>query len=47
MPYNLAAPNGIAEPVNVSNLQSWFEKELTQVPNEAERSVPRGGREQS
>ncbi len=39
MPYNLASPNGIAEPVNVSNLQSWFEKELTQVPNEAERSV--------
>jgi hypothetical protein len=39
MPYNLSSPNGIVEPCDLACLEEWFERELTQVPAPAERSV--------
>jgi hypothetical protein len=39
MPYNLASPNGIAEPVELADLNGWFTRELSQVPSSTERHV--------
>jgi hypothetical protein len=39
MPYNLSSPNGIVEPCDLTDLEGWFARELTQVPNPAERNV--------
>jgi hypothetical protein len=39
MPYNLASPNGIGEPCDLTDLDGWFARELAQVPNPAERQV--------
>jgi hypothetical protein len=39
MPYNLSTPNGIAERCDLADLQGWLSRELTQVPNPAERDV--------
>src|SRR5262245_44739217 len=39
MPYNLSSPNGIVEPCDLADLRGWFGRELSQVPNPAERNV--------
>jgi hypothetical protein len=39
MSYNLTSPNGIVEPCDLADLKGWFARELTQVPNLAERNV--------
>ncbi len=39
MPYNLSSPKGIIEPCDLTDLEGWFARELTQVPNPTERSV--------
>lgn len=39
MGYNLSSPNGILEPCDLKDLHRWFEKELAQIPNSAERAV--------
>jgi hypothetical protein len=39
MPYNLASPNGIAEPVDLADLHGWFTRELSQVTSSSERHV--------
>ncbi len=39
MPYNLSAPNGIVKPCELTDLEEWFARELTQVPNPAERNI--------
>ena len=41
MPYNLASPNGLAEPCDVADLDGWLQRELQQVPSAAERAVIR------
>lgn len=41
MPYNLASPNYLLEPVDLSNLSGWFEREITQVESQAIRQVVR------
>lgn len=41
MVYNLTSPNGIVEPCNVSRLDKWFNRELKQVPDGAEKTVLR------
>lgn len=37
--YNLASPNRILEPCNLDDLTGWFIRELSQLPNSAERTV--------
>jgi hypothetical protein len=37
--YNLESPNGIREPVLLTDLTGWFERELAQVPNLSEKRV--------
>ncbi len=35
MPYNLASPNGLLEPVDLANMSRWFVRETLQVESEA------------
>ena len=39
MPYNLASPNGLAEPCDIADLDGWLQRELQLVPSAAERAV--------
>jgi hypothetical protein len=39
MPYNLQSPNGIGENCDLSDLEGWFSRELSQIPSEPERAV--------
>ena len=39
MAYNLASPTGIAEPVDLDDLNGWFARELVQVPSPTESEV--------
>lgn len=39
VPYNLTSPNGIAEPIQLTDLDGWFARELTQIAVAAERDV--------
>jgi hypothetical protein len=39
MPYNLSSRNRIAEPCDLKDMEGWFARELTQVPNPAESKV--------
>ena len=39
MPYNLSSPTGIVEPCDLADLPGWYDRELSQVPTEAEREV--------
>lgn len=39
MSYNLQSPNRIGEDCDLSNLESWFSRELSRIPSEPERNV--------
>jgi hypothetical protein len=39
MSYNLQSPNGIDEDCDLSDLEGWFSRELSQIPSEPERAV--------
>ena len=39
MPYNLDSPNGLLEPIDLSNLARWFVKETLQIESEHVRHI--------
>lgn len=39
MAYNLTSPTGLLEPCDLGDLEGWFNRELCQVPSDAERHI--------